>query len=71
MNRLINCVALAGAAFVCAASPAAAQEEYTTDPVAPSWTAESAASCADPETAPLLSAFKDDDFYAPAPGGTF
>ena len=71
MNRLIICAAIAGAAFVCAASPAAAQDEYTTDRVAPSWTAESAESCTDPETAPLLSAFKDDDFYAPAPGGTF
>ena len=72
MNRLTRIAALTAAALACAASPALADDDpYTTDHVRPSWTAASAESCADPDTAPLLSSFDDDDLYAPAPGGTF
>src|SRR4051812_43529439 len=72
MNPIIRTAAIAAAMLACTASPAFADdEEYTTEAVRPSWTAASAESCADPDVAPLLSSFKDDDFYAPAPGGTF
>lgn len=71
MKTLLKCAAITGAVLTCTVSPALADDEYTTDQIAPSWTAGSAESCADPETSPLLAAFKDDDFYAPAPGGTF
>jgi hypothetical protein len=71
MNRLTRSAALAAVALVCTASPAFADDDYTTDSVKPSWTAASAESCADPDAAPLLSAFDDDDLYAPAPGGDF
>ena len=72
MNRITRLAAITAAALACTASPAFADDEdYTTESVKPSWTAGSAESCADPDVAPLLSAFKDDDLYAPAPGGTF
>ena len=59
------------AALACSTAPAFADNEYSTDDVAPSWTAASAESCADPDVAPLLTSFDDEDFYAPAPGGAF
>lgn len=71
MYRLTKSLAVAAAALACTASPAVADDEYSTDYVVPSWTAASAESCADPDFTPLLSAFKDDSFYAPAPGGAF
>ena len=71
MNRIAKSVALAAAALACTASPALADDEYTTDDFRPSWTAASAESCTDPEVSPLLASFKDDDVYAPAPGGAF
>lgn len=71
MNRLTTTVAVAMAALACSTAPAFADDAYSTDDVAPSWTAASAESCADPDVAPLLAAFDDDDFYAPAPGGAF
>src|SRR4051812_4731254 len=70
MRRILTTAALAAAALTCSATPALA-DEYTTEQVAPSWTAASAQSCADPDTSPLLSGFKDNDFYAVAPGGDF
>lgn len=71
MNRLTRTAVVAAAAFACTASPALADDDYTTEPVRPSWTAASAESCTDPDAAPLLSSFGDDDLYAPAPGGDF
>lgn len=71
MDRLSKGVAAALAALACTASPAFADDDYSTEAVAPSWTAASAESCADPDVAPVLSAFKDDGLYAPAPGGAF
>jgi len=71
MDRLTKGVAAALAALACTASPAFADDDYTTEAVSPSWTAASAESCADPDVAPVLSAFKDDGLYTPAPGGAF
>ncbi|NUT54595.1 MAG: hypothetical protein HOQ03_01250 [Thermoleophilia bacterium] len=72
MNRLTRIAVVTATALACTASPALADDvDYTSVAVLPSWTAASAVSCADPDTAPLLSSFKDDGFYAPAPGGTF
>jgi hypothetical protein len=71
MDRLTKGVAAALAALAFTASPAFADDDYSTEAVAPSWTAASAESCADPDVAPVLSAFKDDGLYAPAPGGAF
>ena len=71
MKRLTTSAALAAVALACTTSPAFADDGYQTDSVTPSWTAESAETCADPDTAPLLSSFDDDDLYAPAPGGDF
>src|SRR6188768_991987 len=71
MSRILKCAAIAAAALLCTTSTALADDEYTTETVAPAWTAGSAESCADPDVAPLLSAFKDADLYAPAPGGDF
>src|SRR5262245_2672862 len=72
MSRIFTCAAIAGVALVCTTSTAFADDDaYTTDRIAPTWTAESAESCADPDVSPLLTAFKDKDYYAPAPGGTF
>ena len=71
MHRLIKGAVVAAAALACTASPALADDDYTTDAVTPSWTAASAESCTDPDTAPLLSSFDDDELYAPAPGGGF
>lgn len=71
MNRIFTSAMVAAATLACTASPALADDEYATDAVAPSWTAASAESCADPEVSPLLVSFKDDDLYAPAPGGAF
>jgi len=71
MNCLIKGAVVIATALACTASPALADDDYTTDAVTPSWTAASAESCADPDTAPLLSSFDDDDLYAPAPGGGF
>jgi hypothetical protein len=72
MNRFTRLAAITAAALMCTASPAFADDdEYTTESVRPSWTAASAESCTDPDVAPLLTSFKDDDLYAPAPGGTF
>jgi hypothetical protein len=72
MNRILKGLAVTSAVFACATTPALAEDDdYTTDEVRPSWTAASAESCADPDTAPLLSAFKDNSFYAAAPGGAF
>src|SRR5690349_15035561 len=69
MNRITRLAAITAAALACTASPAFADDdEYTTESVKPSWTAASAESCTDPDVAPLLSTFKDDDLYAPAPG---
>jgi len=71
MNRITKTVAVAATALLCTATPALADDDYTTESVTPSWTAASSDSCTDPETAPLLSSFDDDDLYAPAPGGSF
>ena len=71
MNRIIITAIVATATLVSTVSPALADDDYTTDTIAPSWTAASAESCADPDVAPVLSAFKDNDLYAHAPGGTF
>jgi len=71
MDRLTKSVAAAFAALACTASPAFADDDYSTEAVSPSWTAASAESCADPDVAPVLSAFKDDGLYATAPGGAF
>jgi hypothetical protein len=71
MSRILKGTALAAVALLCTTSPALAQDELTTEPIAPAWTAASAESCTDPDVSPLLTAFKDTDFYAPAPGGTF
>ena len=71
MNRIFTSAIVAAATIACTASPAFADDVYTTDTVVPSWTAASAESCADPEVSPLLASFKDDDLYAPAPGGSF
>jgi hypothetical protein len=71
MTRIAKSAALAAVAVACTASPALADDEYTTDAIRPSWTAASAESCTDPEVSPLLAAFKDDAVYAPAPGGAF
>jgi hypothetical protein len=71
MNRITRTVAVAATAFLCTAAPAFADDGFTTESVAPSWTAASSASCTDPDTAPLLSAFGDNELYAPAPGGSF
>ena len=61
MNRLTRIAVVTATALACTASPALADDDdYTTDAVQPSWTAASAESCADPDTAPLLSSFKDD-----------
>ena len=38
MTRIAKSVALAAAALACTASPALADDEYTTDDVRPSWT---------------------------------
>jgi hypothetical protein len=70
MNLIAKSVVVTAAALACTASPALA-DEYTTDDVRPSWTAASAESCTDPDVAPLLSAFDDDELYASAPGGAF
>jgi hypothetical protein len=58
---------LAVVAAMAVAAPAQADEET----VAVQSTAETQLSCHDPEVAPLLSAFKDDDLYFLAPGGDF
>src|SRR3954467_5120379 len=71
MSRILKCAAIAGATLMCSAAPALADDEYTTEQVAPAWTAGSTESCTDPDVAPVLSGFKDDDFYAVAPGGDF
>jgi hypothetical protein len=71
MDRITKGVAAALAVLACTASPASADDDYSTEAVSPSWTAASAESCADPDVAPVLSAFKDDSLYAPAPGGAF
>jgi hypothetical protein len=71
MDRLTKGMAAAFAMLACTASPAFADDDYSTEPVSPSWTAASAESCTDPDVAPVLSAFKDDALYAPAPGGSF
>ena len=71
MRRILTTAALAAAALTCSAAPALADDGYTTEQVAPTWTAASAESCADPDTSPLLAGFKDNDFYAVAPGGDF
>jgi hypothetical protein len=71
MNRITTTLAVATTALLCTAAPALADDGYTTESLAPSWTAASSDSCSDPDTAPLLSSFGDDDLYAPAPGGTF
>jgi hypothetical protein len=71
MNRCTGGLALALVALACTASPAFADDDYSTEAVSPSWTAASAESCADPDVAPVLTSFKDDGLYAPAPGGAF
>jgi hypothetical protein len=58
------------------AAPAAAAEsgdaaEFTGETVAVESTAETQATCRDPDVAPLLQDFKDDDLYFVAPGGNF
>jgi hypothetical protein len=71
MKRFTKSMAVAVAALACAASPAWADDDYTTESVTASWTAASAESCTDPDVAPMLATFKDDDLYAIAPGGAF
>jgi hypothetical protein len=71
MDRLTKGVAAALAVLACTASPAFADDDYSTDAIVPSWTAASAESCTDPDVAPVLTAFKDNGLYAPAPGGAF
>jgi hypothetical protein len=71
MDRVTKGVAAALAVLACTASPAFADDAYSTDTVAPSWTAASAESCTDPDVAPVLTAFKDNGLYTPAPGGAF
>jgi hypothetical protein len=45
--------------------------EFTGETVAVESTAETEVTCSDPEVAPLLQDFKDDDLYFVAPGGDF
>ena len=71
MDRLTKGVAAALAVLACTASPALADDDYSTDAISPSWTAASAESCTDPDVAPVLTAFKDNGLYSPAPGGAF
>jgi hypothetical protein len=71
MDRLTKGLAAALAMLACTASPAFADDDYSAEVVAPSWTAASAESCTDPDVAPVLSAFKDNGLYATAPGGAF
>jgi hypothetical protein len=58
---------LAVVAAMAVAAPAQADDET----VAVQSTAETQLSCQDPDVAPLLSGFKDDDLYFLAPGGDF
>jgi hypothetical protein len=61
-------------AALAAASPATAAEtddEFTGQTVAVAQTQETQTTCRDPEVAPLLRGFKDDDLYFVAPGGDF
>jgi len=63
-------------AALAAASPAAAAEtddaaDFTGETVAVTQTAETQTTCSDPEVAPLLQGFNDDDLYFVAPGGDF
>lgn len=58
---------LALVAAMAVAAPAEAADETVTAQS----TAETQQTCRDPEVAPLLSAFKDDDLYFLAPGGDF
>jgi hypothetical protein len=63
-------------AALAAASPAAAAETdnaagFTGETVAVAQTPETQMTCRDPEVAPLLQGFKDDDLYFVAPGGDF
>jgi hypothetical protein len=71
LNRITKGAAAALAALACTASPAFADDDYVTEAVSPSWTAASAESCADPDVAAVLSAFKDNGLYSLAPGGAF
>jgi hypothetical protein len=67
---------LALLAALATAAPAAAADagdadEFTGDTVAVNSTPETLETCRDPDVAPLLQDFKDDDLYFVAPGGDF
>jgi hypothetical protein len=46
-------------------------DDFTGETADAIYTPASAETCSDPEVAPLLSSFKDDDLYFTAPGGSF
>lgn len=75
LHRMTMTLAAVAAALLSGPAVALAQDEVEEVPhsetITTSWTAASAASCADPAMAALLSDFKDDALYSPAPGGTF
>lgn len=67
---------LAVLAALAVAAPAQAADatdaaEFTGETVAVNSTADTRQTCTDPEVAPLLQDFKDDDLYFVAPGGDF
>jgi hypothetical protein len=68
MLALLSTIAMAAPAKAAAGEDAA---EFTGETVAVESTAATQQSCTDPEVAPLLQQFKDDDFYFLAPGGDF
>jgi hypothetical protein len=67
LSRWCKSTTLAVVAAMAVAAPAQADEET----VAVQSTAETQLTCQDPEVAPLLSGFGDDDLYFFAPGGDF
>ena len=76
MNKWQKSTMLAPLAVLAMAAPATAAAsddgaEFTGETVAVESTAETQVTCSDPEVAPLLQDFKDDDLYFVAPGGDF
>lgn len=64
-------LALLGAIALAAPANAAETDEFTGQTLTVESTAETQETCRDPEVAPLLQDFKDDDLYFVAPGGDF
>ena len=76
MNKWFTSTMLALAGTLAIAVPANAADGddasgFTGETVAVESTAETRATCTDPEVAPLLEDFKDDDLYFVAPSGDF